>query len=527
MQTAVEQSSIEHSPGRVRVREDARTAPVVITAIALACGIALRWSFLGTNSLWFDEGYTAWVVSNPVAGPHGIVHIIAADTAPPLYYILLRGWTNLFGHSEAGLRSMSALFGCVSLLVFAMICRRLVKTPWPRATAIVLFSIAFMQLAYAHEARFYAMMTMLGAIDLYLVLRVCDRSSGWGLGALVLAWSASLYTNNVMAVYLACVGLAWLVLPGRRPVRARLRDAAMVSMTTALVFAPWVPEFLVQARRVEDEFWPTVPDLWMLARTIGMLCGIHEQSLWHGDWHNFLQVDVGLLLIVLLACRSRRQWRAAVGLVIFGIAPILLIFVYSHLRRSIFMERAFLPSGLVMPLLLAIAMEGARTVPVRALIALLAAIAFGLSMASLPGRWIGSQSEGWRDACEYAKSDASGTGRRLTICVANEGEFLFDYYARHGDYSPSSDLTGVPRSVFACDPPRTLQRVKTDGDIQPIAKLLASGGYTQVTLISSHVWWGDGDHRTLNLLRQNCVLIEQRQFDQIIVYRFRCVSPRK
>src|SRR5271165_5549902 len=92
-----------------------RAIPAIVSGAAVAGGIALRWSGLGRKSLWLDEGYTAWVVSNPW---QQIVRIISVDTAPPLYYLLLRGWTQLFGFSEAALRSMSALMATVALFVF-------------------------------------------------------------------------------------------------------------------------------------------------------------------------------------------------------------------------------------------------------------------------------------------------------------------------------------------------------------------------------------------------------------------------
>ena len=93
---------------------------------------------------------------------------------------------------------------------------------------MTLFSFSFMQIAYAHEARFYAMLTMLEAIDLYLVLLICDRSSPLRVAGVAIAWTCSLYTNNLMGVYLAFLAIAWMILAGGRPIGLRLRDATIV-----------------------------------------------------------------------------------------------------------------------------------------------------------------------------------------------------------------------------------------------------------------------------------------------------------
>ena len=40
-----------------------RWITTVIILIAVLIGIVLRFAELGRMSLWFDEGYTAWVIS--------------------------------------------------------------------------------------------------------------------------------------------------------------------------------------------------------------------------------------------------------------------------------------------------------------------------------------------------------------------------------------------------------------------------------------------------------------------------------
>ncbi len=280
----------------------AHLLPMLFSLMSVTAGISLRWIKLGTNSLWFDEGYTAWAISQPI---HGIIKVIRLDTAPPLYYILLHGWTCLFGRSEAALRSMSALMASLALLVFVAITQKIFKTPWARAAAVSLFSFSFMQIAYAHEARFYAMLTLLGALDLYLVLLMCQRATALRIVATTLAWSASLYTNNMMAVYLACLAGCWLILPGKQSLSRRLAGIATVSILSAIIFSPWVPTLVHQAIRLKAGFWPAVPDRWALLRTIGVMAGVHEQSLPSGDWHKFIRVDLALLGLALLGCLSR------------------------------------------------------------------------------------------------------------------------------------------------------------------------------------------------------------------------------
>jgi 4-amino-4-deoxy-L-arabinose transferase-like glycosyltransferase len=495
-----------------------RALPIVIAVMAAASGIALRFARLGQNSIWYDEGYTAWAIDHPVSE---IIRIIRVDTAPPLYYILLHGWSLVFGRSEAALRSMSALMGSIAVLVFAAIACKLLQSAWTRASAILLFSFSFMQIANSHEARFYSMMTMMGAIDLYLVLLICRRSGIWLLAANVLAWIVSLYTNNMMVVYLGCLGLAGLILPGEQTFKQRLKNLLIVSIPAGICFLPWLPALLGQTRRIQGGFWPDVPDLHLLARTISVLSGVHEHSLPAGDdW--FYVTSLAILGVSAVALVHPRTRQPAAGLIAFGLLPIALIFVYSQFRQSIFMERAFVAGGLVFPLLIGMSIEAAKTRPAKMLSAAIIISLTLMSFKSLPMHWRGEHAEQWREACAFADSPVANipAASRTIICVANEGEILYDYYSRHSDYSTHAGLIGVPVSFFAMDPPQTMQRVQSDRDLNAFRETLSRIKSDELVLIASHSWWGDHDEKALAILEKNYQKIDERQFNQIKVFRF-------
>ncbi len=490
--------------------------PWVVISVAGVGGVWLRCSRLGTASLWFDEGYTAWAVAHPVGE---IVRIIRSDTAPPLYYILLRGWTHLFGFSETALRSMSAVMATVTLIFFALIARRLLTSIWAVCAAIVLFSFSFMQIAYAHECRFYSMMTLMESIDLYLVLLVCDRSTPLRRISLILAWTASLYTNNMMVLYLGCLGLAWFLLPGRRSVAHRLKDAPIVSVSTAILFLPWVPSLLAQTRRIQGSFWPEVPHGSDLVRTICVMAGVHQQSLPMGSEQNFLLVIVMLIILSVAACNLLTSTRLVLALVTAGLMPMIITYVYSHVRQSIYMDRSFLASGLMMPLLIVLGLDAVRG-PVIKVLSIAGVVLFiWLSLASLPHRQLGEHPEDWRAASAFALS--SGAKHRLVVCAANDGEPLFRYYGCDRDYGPRADVTGVPDSFFAIYPPQTMQRVAGDQDLDGLRAKLKAYHPDEVVLMSAHEWWGDHDLRTLKFLSATMKRISEKTVaGPLNVYRF-------
>src|SRR3989339_530665 len=65
------------------------------------------------QSLWLDEAVTANVVKN-----FNFLQIInkfsPTDFHPPLYYLMMKLWTNLFGYSEVALRFPSIIFSLLT-----------------------------------------------------------------------------------------------------------------------------------------------------------------------------------------------------------------------------------------------------------------------------------------------------------------------------------------------------------------------------------------------------------------------------
>src|SRR5439155_7822214 len=119
--------------------------------------------------------------------------------------------------------------------------------------------------------------------------------------------------------------------------------------------------------------------------------------------------------------------------------------------------------------------EGRRPPPVWMMPVTVAALLV-LGVMSLRGNYLGEHREPWRDVSALAASGADGH-RRLLVFVANEGEIMYDYYARRGDYSPSPMLLGVPNGFFATDPPHTMTRLRDEADLDRLRPALARGDF--------------------------------------------------
>ncbi|MBI5667152.1 MAG: glycosyltransferase family 39 protein [Chloroflexi bacterium] len=142
------------------------TFPLV--ALALLAAFGLMTAGLQRESLWTDEAWSAWAVRSPNLAV--TLERIRGDVHPPLYFLLLDGWTWLAGDSVFALRLPSALAALVGLAAtYALGVRLYDRTTG--LTALILLATASFFIYYAREARMYSLLLALAALTTRFYLR--------------------------------------------------------------------------------------------------------------------------------------------------------------------------------------------------------------------------------------------------------------------------------------------------------------------------------------------------------------------
>ena len=125
-----------------------------------------------------------------------------SESTPPLYYLVAWIWVHVFGAGEAGLRSLSALFGTATIVLLALIARRLAGNRAALAAAALAAANPLL-IWYSQEARAYALLVALCALSLWCLLREDWR--GWAIAA------ALALATHYFALFIVVPELGWLV----------------------------------------------------------------------------------------------------------------------------------------------------------------------------------------------------------------------------------------------------------------------------------------------------------------------------
>ena len=210
---------------------------LLLAALFLLLASLLRLHRIDAQSLWFDEGWSAWAAIQPTLAEA----LLADSTNPPLYYLLLNFSTRFLGDSEFSLRLPSML---ASLLLIALTWQLALRCCGRRAAWLAAWLAACSAPLWwaAQEARMYALLALL-TLALLLAWQRLLRRPDWRSWLLLLSCETLiLYTHNTGPVFALWLNLAmllhWLARRSLRQPdwRAWLAGQALV----ALLWAPWL-----------------------------------------------------------------------------------------------------------------------------------------------------------------------------------------------------------------------------------------------------------------------------------------------
>lgn len=218
--------------------------PVLIIVALGAMAISLMIGL--AQSVWFDEAFSVMLAKQPVIT---LIHLTAADTHPPFYYLLLKGWAGLFGWGEFALRSLSVLAMGGAIIFAGLLAKRMFGV---RAALISLPFIALspLLLRYGFEIRMYALASLIGIAATYalvLALEAKTKHRQWQLYVIyALLVALGVYTLYYTALLWIAhfLWLAWRAVRNRESI---VRAPWFIAMLGSVVlFLPWLPVFISQ-----------------------------------------------------------------------------------------------------------------------------------------------------------------------------------------------------------------------------------------------------------------------------------------
>jgi hypothetical protein len=340
-------------------RERARARPTgwqIAAAIAVAVGIALR--FVARSHLWLDEALSVSIAELPL---RDMSEALRHDGAPPLYYVLLHGWMEVFGSSPFAVRALSGVWAVATLPLIWLAGMR-VGGRKVAATALLLLAASPFAIRYASEGRMYSLLALLVLAGWLALDDLLERFS-WSRAVVLAVATGLLLLTHYWAFYVLAVAA---VVVGRRawrgPNRPEARRAALAMAAGSLLFIPWVPSFLFQMRHTGTP-WAGGPTFRAMLDSVFHYAG--------GFWDPAFVLGLvffGLILLALfghpvdghrILLDLRAQPRAR-GVLVAGFGPLALAVVAGMVTQSAFAARY---TALMFPFVVLLVALGTAALP--------------------------------------------------------------------------------------------------------------------------------------------------------------------
>lgn len=424
--------------------------------LVIVLAILVRCYRLGAPVLATDEAFSWRLTEYSVPE---LIQRTAADVHPPLYYVLLKGWVAIWGTSPAALRTLSVLFGVLSIPVIMSVAAR----GWggkldpgsrtavsQRAGLLGASLLAFYptQVLLSRSARMYSLGVLLTGVTAWLLLRALHARArpytwwaayGVALGLLLYTHYYVIYTVLAQLLFIAG-GFLW----GRRERSERdnrtLVCGSLLAVTIAAVsFIPWLSIMFGQLSNVKRQYWIAPPTWSRIGRMF---------FTWSTGLPPEGSLEAGIALLFLVSCsvwvlwrRERLGWFFSLQAFIpwaFGLGS---LFLYG---QSLLVDRYLAFSQFALLGLWSVVWRALPDVIGRAVFAGLFALACSLGLAATIGQ-IPDEPPAVVKAVEFLRAGYQD-GDRVLVSGPIEVNLL-RYYAEQAGCSPLDVRCRMGRST--------------------------------------------------------------------------------
>ena len=217
-------------------RFDVRPIWLVLLVLITLAAALLRLA-QADESLWLDELHTAWAAMGPA---DEIALRAQFGNQSPLYFYLVRGAVSCFGRNEIALRLPSLLAGIALVPLVAWLTLCWTDDRVASLTAAILVSVDHYCLFYSQEARPYAIVQLVGLVQVVCFWKLLVGHGGrWRVGLVattVLLFHLHYTAAILIPAELVAYGLYYAVHRRRLPYRP-----AQFAFDLALCMIGWSP----------------------------------------------------------------------------------------------------------------------------------------------------------------------------------------------------------------------------------------------------------------------------------------------
>jgi mannosyltransferase len=236
--------------------------------------------FYWTQSLWRDEAFSVWIAQGSVAE---VIKRTSGDFNPPLYYLLLHFWMQVFGKSEIALRGLSIVFFLIFIFVIYQFSQKIFHTKTWAIYTTLLMAINPMLVYFAFEVRMYSLLFLTATASMYFLF---TKKNWW----YVLCTILGMYTQPFMLMVVIAQAVYLFI---NKQYKFLISNMLLIF----LAYIPWIWVLFSQFQNTGPMWmWPV--NLNLLLAVLGNLYFGYEGTPWYlWGFMQFFSIGLAILYI--------------------------------------------------------------------------------------------------------------------------------------------------------------------------------------------------------------------------------------
>jgi len=418
-----------------------RCTSYILLAI-LVIGLFLRICDLGTESIWFDEGFSISVANLNL---FSIIGGVSGDPHPPLYYVILHYWIILFGDNEFSTRFLSVIFGFFAIFMIYKVGTLIFNKNIGMLSSLLL-ALSVFHIHYSQEVRMYGLIALLTLLSFYFFIKLLDRTSftftvsiGYIISSILLMYTHvfGLFIIIAQNIYLFTLFLS------KEEYKLNFRRWILFQIILFILYIPWISILINSIFEIQSGFWIPVPTMrsilqtfrtYSSGRTLLLLLFLilsafsivtYEKIKGKINWKDFFKSIETYSWNVSLSNVTRIYL-----LLVWLLTPIILPFLISQFLTPIYWTRYTIAASLAFYILIAKGIDNINIKSIKLAVIILV-IVFSLGCL---GEYYSevNKEEQWRDVANYIDINAE-SGDLLLFNAGACQEYVFDYYSKRTD----------------------------------------------------------------------------------------------
>ncbi len=410
----------------------------LILLIILILGLFLRIYDLGNESMWEDEVFSIRLAN---LGFFQIVGETSQDVHPPLYYMILHYWINLFGNSEFSTRFLSVIFGFFAIFMIYKVGSLIFDREVGILGSLIL-GLSLFHIHYSQEARMYSLMSLLTLLSIYFFIKLLKERSllvsiGYILSSILL-----MYTHNygLFIIIAQNIYIFTLFLLSREAYQLNFTRWILLQVILIVLFTPWINILIQQITRVHSGYWIPVPPITKLIGPFITYSGSKLLFLIFLILSSFSvltykKIGVRIDWKDLFKSIENYRWNIRLSnvkgnylLLVWLLTSIILPFVISGLFTPIYITRYTIGASLAFYLLVG---KGIINLNNKSVKLLTICIIIIFSSVSIWGYYTNINKERWREVVNYIETNSKYGD--LLLFNGSASRNVFDYYSKRID----------------------------------------------------------------------------------------------